>query len=259
VNFIYYFIQCTGLLLLVRWDQTVSVESVCSFVHPQMMYEWKWIRCGMILTGENRMTGRKNCSSATVSTTNHTWTALGVNWGPQLRGMQRSTVNVVRHLQFGLFDVSRAPAALLRAKSAIFIAWKLTAVLIIRYVTLNIIEMITIIVPKTIKVKTRTQDILIFCAISSLKQTNLVLAPFFYPAWFPNSRKRLNLETKPEIFSAYWPLFLLSPLWKKNSFVLAPFLYRSEFPSYRNRCHRESNSEHFQSFALLCPLPCLKE
>jgi hypothetical protein len=39
---------------------------------------------GMILTGENRRTRRKTCPSATLSTTNPTWTDLGAN--PGLRG-----------------------------------------------------------------------------------------------------------------------------------------------------------------------------
>jgi hypothetical protein len=36
---------------------------------------------GMILTGENRRTRRKNCPSATLSTTNPTWIDLGANPG----------------------------------------------------------------------------------------------------------------------------------------------------------------------------------
>jgi hypothetical protein len=48
------------------------------FSIPQMIHEWIWIYGGMILTGENR-TLRKTCPSATVSTTNPTQTALGVN------------------------------------------------------------------------------------------------------------------------------------------------------------------------------------
>jgi hypothetical protein len=39
---------------------------------------------GMILTGENRRNRRKTCPSATLSTTNLTWTDLGANLG--LRG-----------------------------------------------------------------------------------------------------------------------------------------------------------------------------
>jgi hypothetical protein len=36
----------------------------------------------MKLTGENRRTRGKNCPSATLSTTNPTWTDLGSNLGP---------------------------------------------------------------------------------------------------------------------------------------------------------------------------------
>jgi hypothetical protein len=39
---------------------------------------------GMILTGGNRRTRRKTCPSATLSTTNPTWTNLGAN--PSRRG-----------------------------------------------------------------------------------------------------------------------------------------------------------------------------
>jgi hypothetical protein len=42
---------------------------------PQMIYKWIWSIGGMILTGEHRRTRRKTCPSATLSTTNHTWTA----------------------------------------------------------------------------------------------------------------------------------------------------------------------------------------
>jgi hypothetical protein len=49
---------------------------------------------GMILTEENRRTRRKICSSATLSTTNHTWIDPGAN--PALRGERP------RHLSFTL-------------------------------------------------------------------------------------------------------------------------------------------------------------
>jgi hypothetical protein len=56
---------------------------------------------GITLTGVNRRTLRITCHSATLSTTNPTWTDLGVNTG--LRG-QRPTVN---HLNHGtaLYDI----------------------------------------------------------------------------------------------------------------------------------------------------------
>jgi hypothetical protein len=43
----------------------------------------------MLLTGENRRTPGKACPSATLFTTNPTWTALGAN--PGLRGEKPST------------------------------------------------------------------------------------------------------------------------------------------------------------------------
>jgi hypothetical protein len=48
----------------------------------------------MKLTGENWSTGRKTCPSATLSTTNPTWTDPGCN--PGLRGDRRAT-NRLRH------------------------------------------------------------------------------------------------------------------------------------------------------------------
>jgi hypothetical protein len=47
--------------------------------HPQIIHEWIWSSGGMILTGENRRTRRNSCPSATLSTTNTTWTYLGVH------------------------------------------------------------------------------------------------------------------------------------------------------------------------------------
>ena len=51
----------------------------------------------MILRDENRSTRRKICPSATLSTTNPTWTGLGVN--PGLRG-ERPTTNRLGHRLF---------------------------------------------------------------------------------------------------------------------------------------------------------------
>jgi hypothetical protein len=44
---------------------------------------------GMVLTRENRSTWRKTCLSATLSTTNRTWTGLGLN--PGLRSERPAT------------------------------------------------------------------------------------------------------------------------------------------------------------------------
>jgi hypothetical protein len=46
-------------------------------------------RGGIILTGGNRITWRKTCPSATLSTTNLTWTDQGAN--PCLRGLRPAT------------------------------------------------------------------------------------------------------------------------------------------------------------------------
>jgi hypothetical protein len=40
---------------------------------------------GMILTGENRSTGRATCHSENLSTKNPTWTGPGIENGPPLR------------------------------------------------------------------------------------------------------------------------------------------------------------------------------
>jgi len=45
------------------------------------MNESVWSIGGMILTGENWSTGRETCSSATLSTTNSTWTEVVSNPG----------------------------------------------------------------------------------------------------------------------------------------------------------------------------------
>jgi hypothetical protein len=44
-------------------------------------FEWIWSSGGMILIGENWRTQRNTCPSATLSTTNPTWTVLGMNLG----------------------------------------------------------------------------------------------------------------------------------------------------------------------------------
>jgi hypothetical protein len=59
---------------------------------PQTTHEWTWSSGGMILTGENRRTRRKTCTSATLSTTDPKWTALGANPAtnhPELCGIGR--------------------------------------------------------------------------------------------------------------------------------------------------------------------------
>ena len=41
--------------------------------------KWAWSICGMTVTGDNRRTGRKTCHSATLPTTNPTWTHPDLN------------------------------------------------------------------------------------------------------------------------------------------------------------------------------------
>jgi hypothetical protein len=60
-----------------------------------MMYEYIWSNNGMTVTGEKHRTWRKTCPSATLSTKNPTWTALGMN--PGLRS-EKPTIN---HLSYG--------------------------------------------------------------------------------------------------------------------------------------------------------------
>jgi hypothetical protein len=60
---------------------------------------------GMILTGENRRTGRKTCPSATLSTTNPTWIDPGENTGlrcerPATNDLSPGTVRVVSLLRW---------------------------------------------------------------------------------------------------------------------------------------------------------------
>jgi len=44
-------------------------------------WKWVWNIDGIIMTGESGSTGRKTCPNATLSTTNFTWTNLGLNRG----------------------------------------------------------------------------------------------------------------------------------------------------------------------------------
>jgi hypothetical protein len=75
---------CTRLFLLLRWDETMFLwkwAATMPIIHPQMIYERMWSSGVMILTGENRRTRRKTYPSATLSTTNPTWSNLGTNAG----------------------------------------------------------------------------------------------------------------------------------------------------------------------------------
>jgi hypothetical protein len=63
---------------------------------PQIMHEWIWSSSG-ILSGETRKTWRETCPSDFSSTTNSSWTILGVN--PGLRG-KKSAINSPRRSCF---------------------------------------------------------------------------------------------------------------------------------------------------------------
>jgi hypothetical protein len=99
-NFLHYFC-CVG------WNN-VSVELLPltgPLFIPQMIHEWIWSSGGMILTGENRRTRRKTCPSATLSTTNYTWTDLVGN--PGLRREKPAT----NRLSYDTANFLHTPAA----------------------------------------------------------------------------------------------------------------------------------------------------
>jgi len=58
----------------------------------------------MVLTGENRNTGRKNCHNATLSTTNLTYTDLGSNTIRRGKGLvtNSSSHDTARYIYFPL-------------------------------------------------------------------------------------------------------------------------------------------------------------
>jgi hypothetical protein len=58
-------------------------------------WRWIWKAGGLIMTGDNRSTRMKTCPNATSSTTNRTWTGLGLNLA--LCG-ERKAVNLLRHV-----------------------------------------------------------------------------------------------------------------------------------------------------------------
>jgi hypothetical protein len=73
---------------------------------------------GIILTGENRRTRRKTCPSATLSTTNPTWTDQGANPGllgdrPATNDLSHGTVTtcVLHLLTCSLHFISKLEAA----------------------------------------------------------------------------------------------------------------------------------------------------
>jgi hypothetical protein len=74
----------------------------------------------MKLTGENRRTREKTCPSATLSTTNHTWTDPGSN--PGLRG-ERPATNRLSH---GTADLKGLKVTVTRAVESGFESrWKI--------------------------------------------------------------------------------------------------------------------------------------
>jgi hypothetical protein len=64
---------------------------------------------GMILTGENRTTRRKTCPSATLSTTNPTWTDLGAK--PGIRGERPAANDLSQIILSGLYNENNFVAA----------------------------------------------------------------------------------------------------------------------------------------------------
>jgi hypothetical protein len=70
-----YFYFCDGVRLCLCGTGSLTGPLSIS----RMIHEWIWSNGGIILTGENRRTRRKTCPSATLSTTNPTWTDLGTN------------------------------------------------------------------------------------------------------------------------------------------------------------------------------------
>jgi hypothetical protein len=56
----------------------------------------------MILTEENRRTRIKTCSSATLSTTNSTWTVLGANLGLHDEKLVTNLLNYGMAVELGL-------------------------------------------------------------------------------------------------------------------------------------------------------------
>jgi hypothetical protein len=84
--------------------------------------EWIWSSGGIILTGENRRTRRRTCPSATLCTTNSTWTVLSAN--PGLRGEKPAT----NRLSYAITRVCYLNALLCQAHytrfySGLFACW----------------------------------------------------------------------------------------------------------------------------------------
>jgi len=73
----------------VRFCPALPEKNHCFLVTASWRLKWIWSAGGMILTGENRSTGRKICPSATMSTTNLMYTDLGSTLG--LRGERPAT------------------------------------------------------------------------------------------------------------------------------------------------------------------------
>jgi hypothetical protein len=70
---------------------------------------WTWSIGGIIRTGENRSTSRKNCSSDPVFITNSTWTGLELHLGYNTEGpatdclrgdMPEDNINIIRQWTF---------------------------------------------------------------------------------------------------------------------------------------------------------------
>jgi hypothetical protein len=79
------------VIVATGWDY-VSVELrplTGTLSTLEMIHDWIWSSSGMIMAGENRRTQRETCPSATLSTTNPTWTNVGAY--PHLRSAKPAT------------------------------------------------------------------------------------------------------------------------------------------------------------------------
>jgi hypothetical protein len=89
------------LLLFLRWAQIISLwnwAANANFAHPRTIRDWIWSSRVMILTGGNWRSRRKAYPSATLFTTNPTWTDPSANAG--LRS-EKPVTSIVRLLSNG--------------------------------------------------------------------------------------------------------------------------------------------------------------
>jgi len=73
---------CPTFPISERSHLCLKVPRLCAvalLVRAMLRWKWVWSVGGMVLTGENRSTGRKICSTSTSSLTNPTWPDPGLN------------------------------------------------------------------------------------------------------------------------------------------------------------------------------------